>query len=140
MAERIKTHIETNDTYGRHLGITLQSVKPGHAIASMPVDERHRNGVGLVHGGALFAVADIAFAAASNACKDTAVLNISSSVTYMKAGRQGPLTAEARLIHEGRTLCTYDVEVRDPEGVLLAVCRITGFRTATPIPVEGCGC
>lgn len=125
----IKNHIEEHDTYGKHLGVTIQSAEAGHAVASMPVDDRHRNGVGLVHGGALFALADIAFAAASNACRDTAMLNVATSVSYMKSGKNGPLTAEARRIHEGKTLATYEVQVRDPENTLLAVCQITGYRT-----------
>jgi len=42
-------------------------VAPGQAEVRMPLDQRHLNGAGIVHGGAIFSLADVAFAAASNA-------------------------------------------------------------------------
>ena len=130
----IKSYIENLDTHAKHLGISVLFAEPGHAKVTMPVDERHRTGVGLVHGGAMFALADIAFAAACNACKGMVMLNVNTSISYMKAGKEGPLTAEAKAVHEGKTLATYEVNVRDAQENLLAVCQITGYRTQNPLP------
>lgn len=129
----IKTHIENRDTFGRHLGITIVEAHEGYAKASMPLDERHKNGVGLAHGGAMFALADIAFAAAANASLGNAVLNVSTAASYIKAGTAGPLEAEAKAVSSGRRMVVYEVRVRDARGVLLSQFQITGYRTDTPM-------
>ena len=129
----IKRHIETRDTFGRHLGITILEAREGYAKASMPLDERHRNGVGLAHGGAMFALADIAFAAAANAALGNAMLNVSTAASYIKAGKDGPLTAEAKALSNGRRMAVYEVSVQDAHGTLLSQFQITGYRTDAPM-------
>ena len=129
----IKSHIEQYDTFAKHLGIRIELAEPGHGMASLPFDERHKNGVGIAHGGALFALADIAFAAASNACQGGAMLNVTSSIAYMKPGKKGPITAEATEESSGAHLGTYRVDIRDGEGTLVAVATITGYRTERPV-------
>lgn len=133
MSTCIKTHIEEFDTFARHLGIHLVLAEPGHGIASLDLDERHKNGVGLAHGGALFALADMAFALACNACQGGAMLNVTSSITFMKAGKVGPITAEAVEVQSGAHLGTYRVDIRDGDGTMIAVSTITGYRTALEV-------
>lgn len=129
----IRSHIEEADGFARHLGLVVEHYEPDFARVSFEVDERHTNGVGLIHGGALFAAADLAFAAASNACQGGAMLNVSSSITYLKASKKGPVVAEARAERTGRHLGTYNIRLTDGDGELIAVCRVTGFRTELPI-------
>ena len=128
----IKTYIETRDTFGRHLGVTVIEAREGYARASMPLDERHKNGVGLAHGGAVFGLADIAFAAAANASLENAVLNVSTAASYIKAGKVGPLEAEAKVVSNGRRMVVYEVRVTDAQGTLLSRFQITGYRTDAP--------
>ena len=125
----ITSHIDEHDSFARHLGLRVDSFEPGRATVSFDLDHRHKNGVGLAHGGALFAAADLAFAAASNACQGGAMLNVSSSITYLKAGKVGPITAVAEEERSGRHLGTYNIRITDGTGELIAVCRITGYRT-----------
>lgn len=125
----IKTYIETRDTFGRHLGVTITEAREGYAKAVMPFDARHKNGVGLAHGGAMFGLADIAFAAAANASLENAVLNVSTAASYIKAGKVGPLEAEAKVISNGRRMVVYEVCVTDGQGTLLSRFQITGYRT-----------
>ena len=54
----------SKDRYARHSGIELVDVGPGTATVRMRIVDEHRNGVGMVHGGAIFTLADFAFAAA----------------------------------------------------------------------------
>ena len=125
----LRSHIDEDDPFARHLGLKIESFRPGYAKVVCPFDERHKNGVGLAHGGALFAAADLAFAAASNACQGKAMLNVSSSITYLKAGKVGPITAIAEEERAGAHLGTYNIRITDGTGELIAVCRITGYRT-----------
>jgi acyl-CoA thioesterase len=108
------------DRYAKHSGIELVSVSPGHAVAQMAVQPHHLNAVGSVQGGAIFTLADFAFAAASNAHGKVAVA-INVSITYMKAVSSGTLRAEAREISTNPKLGSYTVNITDEHNTLIAV-------------------
>lgn len=125
--------IQEKDRFGRYLGIDIIEARQGYARARMPLEERHQNGVGIAHGGAMFTLADIAFAAASNAGASTAVLNLATSVTYLRPGTKGPLEAEALAVTVGRRVSAYEVRVTDADGALLSIYQITGYHTERPL-------
>ena len=54
------------DRFATGIGIELLEVKEGYARARMEVSERHLNAAGVMQGGAIFTLADYAFAACSN--------------------------------------------------------------------------
>ena len=97
------------DKFAERANIELLSVSPGQARAKMTLHPHHLNGYGTVQGGAIFTLADFAFAAASNSHGNVAVA-INVSITFMKAGThrhalgrsQGSLQElQARLLHCG---------------------------------------
>src|SRR5512140_3457723 len=92
-----------NDRFAKHSGIELVSVSPGQATARMVLQPQHLNGVGTVQGGAIFTLADFAFAAAANSHGKVAVA-VNVSITFMKAATTGVLTAEAREISRNSKL------------------------------------
>jgi acyl-CoA thioesterase len=108
------------DQFAKLCGIELLSASPGHAIARMQVKPEHFNGYGTVQGGALFTLADLAFAAASNAHGKVAV-GINVNITYIKAAKSGMLLAEARELSSNPKLATYTVNITDETNTLLAV-------------------
>ena len=108
------------DQYARLSGIELVSAEPGHAIARMPVKAHHLNAIGGVQGGAIFTLADFAFAVASNTRGNVAVA-INVSITFMKTVSTGVLQAEAREISHNPKLGTYTVNVTDDHNTLIAV-------------------
>ena len=57
--EEVRRHFDAHDTFARHLGIDIVEIGQDRAVVSMPFDERHRNGMGHAHGGAIFALADL---------------------------------------------------------------------------------
>ena len=59
----------------------------------MPLDERHRNGMGHAHGGAIFALVDMTFATVSNAAGLYCV-NAQTNISYLEPGRIGPCAAK----------------------------------------------
>lgn len=134
MRECIKSHIENGDELAKHLEITVDVSEDGYGKASMPLKPQHFNSAGVAHGGAIFALADVAFAAASNACLGPAMLNAQSSISYLRATSKGPMVAEAKALREGKSLSTYEVQVFDGDHRLVATCTITGFRTKMPLP------
>ena len=61
----------------------------------MAVTDSHLNGVNSIHGGAIFTLADLTFAAASNS-RGNIALQITSSIQFFKGLSEGILFAEAR--------------------------------------------
>jgi acyl-CoA thioesterase len=119
--EQLKKSIRERDRFAAHNGVELLEVREGYARAEMVVQTFHLNGVGIVHGAAVFTLADLAFAAASNSRGNVAV-GINVNVAYMKAAVEGVrLTAEATEQNVSNRLGQYVVRITDEEGDLVAV-------------------
>ncbi len=109
------------DRFAEYNGIVLLEAADGHARSSMKVTPDHLNGLGIVHGGAVFSLADFAFAAASNSRGNVAVA-INVSISYMKSASVGEtLYADARETALNHKLGTYTIDVTDDSGGLIAV-------------------
>ncbi len=124
--ERIMRFFE-NDRFAKHSGIEVLEVSEGKAKAKMEIGEKHLNGVGLVHGGAIFTLADLAFAVASNS-HGTAALAINVSIAYLKATTKGTLFAEAEEVSRNPKLATYAVRVTNEDDELIALFQGTVYR------------
>jgi acyl-CoA thioesterase len=111
------------DRFAVENGMGLVKIEPGYAEAKMMIEQRHLNGYGTVMGGAIFTLADYAFAAAVNA-KGFATVSNGAHISYFHPPRGAYLLAKASEVSGGRTLCTYNVDVFDGEGGLVA--RMTG--------------
>jgi acyl-CoA thioesterase len=106
-----------NDKYAEHSGIELLSVEKGTARARMIVKPYHLNAYNTVHGGALFTLADFAFAAACNS-HGTIAVGINAAISYTKAVKEGELVAEAEEVSLGPKLGSYVVKVYQGEDVV----------------------
>lgn len=115
------------DRFARHLEIEMQEFGGGGAKARMTIGEQHLNSAGTVHGGAIFALADAVFSAASNSHGSLA-LAINVSISFFKAARSGTLTAVGREVSLNPRLATYLVDVRDEDGSAVALFQGTVYR------------
>ena len=116
-----------NDTFAEHLGIELLEVSKGRAKAKMEIRDHHLNGVNIAHGGAIFSLADLAFAVASNSHK-TIALAINASISFLKAVSGGTLIAEATEVSINPKLATYDIRVTNENNDLIALFQGTVYR------------
>jgi acyl-CoA thioesterase len=130
--ENLKRYFE-NDKFAARSDIELLSVSPGQARAKMTVHPHHWNGLGTVQGGAIFTLADFAFAAAANS-HGTVAVAINVNITFMKAATAGTLWAEAKEISKNYKLGSYTVEVKDDHGDLVALFQGMAYRKADKIP------
>jgi len=129
-------HVERyfkNDRFAERNNIELLAVSPGQARAKMTLHPHHLNGYGTVQGGAIFTLADFAFAAASNS-HGTVAVAINVNITFMKAAQAGTLWAEAREISKNYKLGSYTVEVKDDQGDLIALFQGMAYRKSEKIP------
>jgi acyl-CoA thioesterase len=126
--KKVLDHIQ-KDAFAHHLGATVKIVKPGHSRVSLTVTDVMTNFHGTTHGGVIFAISDMAFAAACNSHGRVAVaLNV--SICYLKPSFPGDrLVAEATEIHNGRRTSLYDITVTNEDtGALIARSQDQAFR------------
>ena len=110
----------SKDRFAKHAGKVLTEVKPGYAKAQMKIKDFHMNSVNLVQGGAIFTLADYAFAAAANAYGRVA-LGVNVNISFLKAGISGTLYAECKEISKSYKLANYTVTVTDDDGDKVAL-------------------
>lgn len=117
-----------NDRFAAHLGIELLEAGPGRARAQLRIEEHHLNAVSLGHGGAIFGLADLVFAVASNSHGSVA-LGITVSMSYLNAARPGSLlTAQAEEVALNPRLATYTVRITDEQDTPIALMQGTVYR------------
>ena len=112
------------DRFATENGAVIAEVGDGYAVCTMELTSRHRNALGNVMGGAIFTLADFAFAVASNFDKRPMV-STTNQITYLRGIKGDRMTARAEKIREGRTSGYYEVSVTDEMGNLVA--RMTGY-------------
>jgi uncharacterized protein (TIGR00369 family) len=107
-----------------HLGMRLESIEDDRARLVMPYRPELATIGDVVHGGALSALVDTAAMAASWSAHDTSEplrgTTVGLSVDFVAAARGQEVTAHARVIRRGKSLCFCDVDVTDPDGGVVA--------------------
>ncbi|MBI3790419.1 MAG: hydroxyphenylacetyl-CoA thioesterase PaaI [Gemmatimonadetes bacterium] len=131
-AERVVALMLTRDGFSRWLGITVSNIGPSRATCTLTVRHEMLNGFGVCHGGVTFALADSAFAFASNTQGNVA-MSIDNQISYPAPAREGDvLTAVAREESGTDRLAFYRVEVTNQAGTLVAIFKGTVYKTRTP--------
>ena len=126
--QKISDHIQ-QDAFARSLGASVDILRPGHSRVSLTVTEEMTNFHGTTHGGIIFSVGDMAFAAACNSHGRVAVaLNV--SICYLKPSFPGDrLVAEAKEVHGGRRTSLYDIRIfNEKTGELIAKSQDQAYR------------
>jgi len=109
------------------LGAEIVLAEPRHAVCTFPVSPDHLNAAGSVMGGAIFTLADFAFAVAANGCAEEITVSQSADIHFLSAAKGPLLQAEASCIKAGRTTSLYRVDVTDSSGKLVAFVSIAGY-------------
>jgi acyl-CoA thioesterase len=120
MRAAVDAHIQ-RDAFARFLGAAVTIVAPGHSRVSLTVTDDMTNFHGITHGGLVFALGDLAFAAASNSRGQVAVaLNV--SICFLNPSTVGDrLVAEAKECHLGGRTGLYEITVvEETSGRLIA--------------------
>lgn len=109
-------------------GAVIERAEPQKAVCSLEIDDRHKNSIGVVMGGAIYTLADLAFAVASNVGQPLTV-TLEGQMTYLRPVKSGKLTAETFCEKAGEKTCSYRVDIRDQDGKYIASAKFIGFRT-----------
>lgn len=113
-----------------HLGMEFTEIGPDFLRARMPVDERTRQPVGLLHGGASVALAETLGSVAANLVRSPAgsmgtCVGLEINANHLRSVRSGWVIGETRPLHLGRTTQVWEIRISDERGRLVCVSRIT---------------
>jgi acyl-CoA thioesterase len=122
-----------DDQFAKLSNIELLTASPGCARAKMTLRADHLNAVGTAHGGAIFTLADFAFAVAANS-HGTMAVTLNANISFLKAATTGTLWAEAREISRNSKTAAYIVEVKDDKGELIAQFQGLAYREDAKLP------
>jgi acyl-CoA thioesterase len=123
------------DIFALDAGIELLEVGNGTALARMEITPRHLNGGGVCQGGAIFTLADLAFAAAVNSHAEL-TFSITSEVKFYKSESSGYLYAEAIEIFRRGRISSCEVKITNSEKELIATFSGMGYNKGTKLPFE----
>jgi len=134
--EKIHAFLQA-DRFAQTAGIVVDSVQEDLVRCSMELRELHRNAGGSVQGGAIFTLADTAFAIHCNlAMLQGAPVGLtvgqSCSISYLRSTKGTRLIAESRCLTAGRTVSVYRVSVTDDLGKPVA--EMIGNACTTRLP------
>ena len=136
IAQEVVFHMTENDLFSKWLGIEVLEIREGYSKTTMLVREEMINGLGIVHGGIAFSLADSTFAFACNNRNNLSVA-LDTSITFVKPVLVGDvLIAEAKEIHNGKSTGLYHVEITNQNDHLVAVFKGTCFRTGRKLVDE----
>jgi 1,4-dihydroxy-2-naphthoyl-CoA hydrolase len=120
--------LKEKESLVRDLGIEYVETEPGRVVMTMPVDERHHQPLGFLHGGASVVLAEtVATTGAWLNCPEGKVAFGSEiNASHLRPKREGMLTAVGTPVQVGNTNQVWDVEIRDEEGkpVCVSRCRL----------------
>lgn len=117
--DKMKKYFE-QENFASISGVEISDISAGYAKVEMKIEPRHLNILGSVHGGALFTLADTAFAVASNS-HGTVAVAINANMSFVKAVSEGILYAEAIETSINPKIATYDVTIRNEDGDTIAI-------------------
>jgi acyl-CoA thioesterase len=127
--QQVVTHMIQHDAFSQWLGITVLDIKAGYSKIKMTIRPEMLNGLGIIHGGVTFSLADSAFAFA---CNNRNVLSVAldTSINFIKPVHIGDeLIAEAKELHNGRSTGLYHITITNQHEHTVALFKGICFRT-----------
>ena len=129
LATTVVDHMMKNDLFSQWLGIQIVTIAEGYSKVKMVVRNEMMNGLGIVHGGIAFSLADSSFAFACNSRNNLSVA-LDTSINFLKPVHVGDiLTAEAKEMHNGKSTGLYQITITNQNNHIVALFKGTCFRT-----------
>lgn len=133
--ERMKEIRLKQDGLSKTLGMEFISTpEPDTCMARMKVDERNRQVFGFLSGGATLALAEnLAGVGSMSLCPDKICVGINVSGSHVKSVLEGDtVTATAHILHKGKTLHQWHIDIRNTAGELISSVEVTNFVMNSP--------
>ncbi|WP_192085296.1 hotdog fold thioesterase [Algoriphagus sp. Y33] len=110
------------------LGIVFTEIGDDHLTATMPVDERTKQPMGLLHGGANVVLAETLGSVAASLTIDMnkqACVGLEINANHLKGVKSGLVTGTTTPIHLGKSTQVWEIKIKNEQGQLCCISRIT---------------
>ena len=117
-----------NNTMIEHIGITITKLGDDFLEGTMPVDHRTVQPMGILHGGASAALAETLGSLAANLVVDPQrkyCVGLDINANHIRSAKSGQVTGIAKPLHIGASTQVWHIEIRDDEGRMTCISRIT---------------
>lgn len=116
------------NTLADHLQMKVTDLGEDFVTMSMPVSSKVHQPLGLLHGGAVAALAENVASLAGNlvvAHQNKSCLGLTLNTSHIKSVREGMVFATAKALHLGRTTQVWEIKTTSKEDILINVSRMT---------------
>ncbi len=101
----------------------------------MPVDDRTKQPFGILHGGASVALAETLGSVASHlVAPERLIVGLEINANHTRAVREGYVQGTVTALHIGSSTHVWDIKIRDDDGRLTCVSRLTIAVLNRPAP------
>ncbi|MBR2577624.1 MAG: PaaI family thioesterase [Erysipelotrichaceae bacterium] len=115
----------SDDRFAMDNGMRISELDEKHCTCVMGIEEKHKNALGKVMGGAIFTLADLAFSVIANDAH-VPTLSLDADIRFLSNTSEGTLYARAECVKEGKKISIYEVKVSDGEKNI-ALVTFTGY-------------
>ena len=114
------------NAFTAHNFYELETLEKDRAVYRLDIRPESLNPYGMVHGGAIYTMADNATGAAAHTDGRFYVTQ-NSALHFLRNQSEGIVRAEARVRHRGKSTCLVSVDITGENGILIATGEFTFF-------------
>ena len=129
---KVQTTVEEVNTYMKgnmceFLDLKVTEIGPDYIVATMPVNERTCQHMGIIHGGASVVLAETVGSIGSTLCcpEGYHIVGLDINANHVRAGRPPYVTGTARPLHIGSTTMVWEIKITDTDNKLVCISRLT---------------
>lgn len=130
------TELKSLPGFDALIGLKVVSSNPDSTTATLTITSDHHQPFGLLHGGVLAGIVETVGSISGSVWYDGNVVGTSNHTNFLRAVREGTLTAVSTPIHRGKTQQLWEVDITDDQGRLVAKGQL---RLANLTNAEGLG-
>ena len=123
-----KVNTRGKGTMAEHLGIEFIEVGDDYLTATMPVDYRTRQPLGILNGGASVVLAETVGSTAANYCVEQTksyCVGLDINANHLRSAREGKVIGVAKPFHIGKTTQVWEIKITNEENRLVCISRLT---------------
>ena len=124
----VLANTRATNSMSEYLGIEFTEVGDDYLIATMPIDHRTKQPIGIMHGGASCVLAETVGSTAANFCVDINThycVGLDINTNHIRPMREGFVTAIAKPFHLGKKTQVWSIDIKNKEDKLVSVSRLT---------------
>jgi 1,4-dihydroxy-2-naphthoyl-CoA hydrolase len=118
----------SKNTFAQYVGIEFTEIGDDYVKATLPVDHRTKQPLGLLNGGVSAALAETVASSAANYCVDQSVaycVGLDINANHVRPAVSGFVTAITKPLHLGNKTQVWEIKINNDAGKLVCISRMT---------------